>query len=343
MRDLHKSPLKLGIIGCGNFLLRRILPVLKNVETIRIVAIQNRNQEKAKKIAEQHAIPNAFTQKEELLAHSEVEAIHIASPNFLHEEDALACAAAGKPTLCEKPLSTSLTSIKKMILAFQQKGIPFLVGHQLRFKPAVQKAKQLLQSGELGQLLHLRAYYYSQTIPEDNWRFKQGNGGGALQEIGVHLLDLIHFITEEKITHFHAITMPTRPREAERMVSFQGQLQSGSLVSFECAFERPYYNGFELIGTKGRLQSLESLRQTADPVESLCLALNTGEKIFFPLTATDLYVEEFKHFAQAAICRIPSPLSAEISIPTQAIIDAVYTQINSSIRKAKHTQLAPTL
>ena len=339
MRDLRKNPLQIGILGCGSFLLRRVLPVVKHMETVKIVAIQNRDLEKAKKIALEYNIPHAVSHREDLVEKSEVEAVHIASPNFLHEEDALACAAARKPTLCEKPLSTSLESVRKMIAAFEDRSLPFFVGQHLRFKPAIHKAKELLENGELGQLLHLRAYYYSQTIPADNWRLKKGNGGGALQEIGIHLVDLIHFITGEEISSAHAIAMPVQDGESERMVAFQGQLPSGATASFECAFERPYYNGFELIGTKSRLVSRESLRQTSEPIETLSLISATGKEHSITLEPCDLYVEEFKHFAEAVTHNIPTPISANIALASQRVIDHAYRTMTASLKKNREALL----
>lgn len=327
-----KHPLKLGILGCGEFVMRRILPALKEIDTIRLVCIQNRNQEKAEAIAHQFGIPRAVSRREDLLADSEVEAVHITSPNFLHEEDALACAAAGFPTLCEKPLSTSLESVDRMIEAFARRSIPFLVGHQMRFKPAIQKTKELILSGEFGTLLQIRAYYYSRALPKDNWRLEKGNAGGALQEIGIHLADLIHFISSEKMTEVRALS--TRG-EVDRMVSVQGKLSNGALASFECAYERPYYNGFEVIGTQSRLVSSQSLRQTYDPIESLCLVRENGEAIRYPLQAIDVYAEEYKHFAKVISEGISSVIDAKISRANQSVIDAAYRSLESPLSAVK--------
>jgi len=327
MRDLIKHPLKLGILGCGGFTIRRILPALREIDAIRIVCIQNRNQAKAEAIAHQFNIPRAVSRREDLLSDPEVEAVHITSPNFLHEEDTLACAKAGLPTLCEKPLSTSLESVDRMIEAFERRSIPFFVGHQMRFKPAIQKAKELLRAGEFGTLLQLRAYYYSRTIPAGNWRLDKGNGGGALQEIGIHLVDLVHFISGEEIAEVRALSSLS---EIDRMVSVQGKLPCGALVSFECAYERPYYSGFEVIGTKSRLVSSESLRQTYDPVETLCLVRENGEAIYYPLQALDVYAEEYKHFAKAVIQQVYSPIEAKISHANQRVIDAAYRSLEPS-------------
>ena len=83
--------LKLGILSCGSFPTYRILPFLKAIDAVEVVCIHNRNWETAKGIAAKFGIPRAVSTREELLLDPEVEAIHITSPNFLHEEDALAC------------------------------------------------------------------------------------------------------------------------------------------------------------------------------------------------------------------------------------------------------------
>jgi len=114
------------------------------------------------------------------------------------------------------------------------------------------------------------------------------------------------------------------------MVSVQGRLSGGALVSFECAYERPYYSGLEVIGTKSRLVSCESLRQTPDPIESLCLVKETGETLYFPLLTTNVYVEEYKHLAKAVIHGIPSPIEAKISRLNQQVIDAAYEPIRNA-------------
>ncbi len=326
MRNLAKNPLRLGILGCGAFISRRILPILKEADSVRVVCIQNRNLTKAETIARQFGIPRATAKREDLLADPEVEAVHIASPNFLHEEDALACAAAGLPTLCEKPLSISLNSVNRMLEAFQSRSIPFFVGHQMRFKRAVQKAKELLLSREFGTLLQLRAYYYSRMIPEENWRLEKGNGGGALQEIGIHLIDLIHFLSGEEITDIRALSPSL---EVDQMISIQGKLPSGALVSCECAYGSSYYNGFEIIGTKSRLVSANSLRQTEDLNESLFLFREKEEKISYFLPASNVYAEEYKHFAKAVTQKIASPIEANISRANQRAIDAAYRSLKS--------------
>lgn len=149
--------------------------------------------------------------------------------------DAIACAACSKPTLCEKPLAPTVSGIVKMLEAFQKQSVPLFVGQSLRFKFCVQKAKQLLQSGRLGQLLSIRTHF-SVPVPKENWRHQKAQGGGVLQDIGVHLIDLIRFISGEEIQSISATAnhdYQNTALEVDQTVAAICRLTDQTLASFE--------------------------------------------------------------------------------------------------------------
>jgi predicted dehydrogenase len=191
-----KRPLKMGILGCGSFAERRILPILRELDTIQVISLQKRNLEEAKKVASTWHVPNAVSTREELLSNPEIDAIFITTPNEMHEEDAIACARAGKHVLCEKPLAPTVAAILNMQAAF--KTTTLSVGQSIRFKGCVQQAKSLLESGALGELLSFKAHF-SIPVPQTNWRHRKEMGGGVLQDMGVHLIDLIRFVSQQEI------------------------------------------------------------------------------------------------------------------------------------------------
>ncbi len=319
---MHKTPLKMGILGCGSFAQRRILPELRDLDTVQIIALQKRNLDEAKKIANQWHIPHGVATRDELLSNPEIEAIFIATPNHLHEEDAIACAKAGKHVLCEKPLAPTVAAIEWMLAAFQKTTLS--VGQSIRFKGCVQKARSLLESGELGELLSFKAHF-AIPVPQSNWRHRRDMGGGVLQDMGVHLIDLIRFISQQEILSIYAIANETS--DAEDTVTALCHLEGGATASFECSFVQPYATGFEVIGTKSRLISTHSLRQTYDPVETLCHALKDETKIYLPVKAGNVYLEELRHYAQAIKGEVPSILPAEEGLKNQRVIEAAYESI----------------
>lgn len=331
MRNLYKSPLKLGILGCGRFAQRRILPLLESLPTVKVVCVQKSNLAEAQEVALRFNIPRAVDTRNELLNHPEVEAVWITTPNHSHEADALACAQAHKPTLCEKPLAPTVAAIVRMIEAFHKSSTLLLVGQSLRFKPSIQKAKELLKSGELGSLCSLKAYF-SVPVPESDWRHQKSHNGGVLQDIGVHLIDLIRFVSEEEITAVSAFAHPEydiSSSVADQTVSVICKLSSGTLASFECSFAHPFYASFEVIGTRSRLISTYSLRQGYESLETLCHIQENDSKIFLPISSTNIYACELQHFAEAVTHNIPSIIEAEEGLKNQRVIEAIFTSLRT--------------
>jgi len=323
LRNLKAEPLRIGILGCGSFAERRILTAAPQVDTVKIVCVQKRDLNEAKKAAAKFGIPHAVATREELIRHAEVEAIWIATPNHMHEEDAIACAKVGKPTLCEKPLAPTSAAVERMVNAFKEADVPFFVGHSLRFRPAVRIAQKFLQDQALGKLMCLRIFA-SIPVPKDNWRHKKEFGGGVLQDLGIHLIDLIQFISGEDI---ESIQATAQFDEVDETVAALCRLSNGAIAYFECSFEQPFYTGFEVIGSKSRLVSRNSLRQTPDPIETLCHIREDDSQLYFPLKASNVYEEELKHFAEAATGLTPSIISAEIGLKNQKILETISSLI----------------
>jgi len=318
--------IKIGILGAGSFVQRRILPIFHKVPSIQPVCIYNRSLEKAEKIANQFAVPYAVSSKEELLSHPEVDAIFIATPNHCHEEDAIACAKAKKPTLCEKPLATTVEAIMRMQESFSQTATMLLVGQSLRFKPAIQKAKQLAAKGELGELLHIRVYF-SLFVPKNNWRYNKRSGGGVLQDIGVHLIDLIRFTTGSEMATIYAIADIEDSTQCDATVTAIGKLQCGADYTFECSMNEPLRSGFEIIGSKASLVSSNSLRQTYDPGETLYLVSEDDSVTYLPLRANDIYEAELAHFGDVLQQKEASLLDSKEGLANQMVIEAAYASI----------------
>ncbi|HSW72957.1 MAG TPA: Gfo/Idh/MocA family oxidoreductase, partial [Chlamydiales bacterium] len=318
-------------LGGGSFVQRRILPVLKDVLSIQVTCLHKQNIIEAKQIATQFGIPYAVSSREELLNHPEVEAVLIATPNDCHEEDAIACAQAGKPTLCEKPLAPTSQAIIRMQESFAEHDIPLFVGQSLRFKPAIQKAKELLKEGSLGNLLHIRVYF-TIPVPSGNWRYKKSSGGGVLQDVGVHLIDLIHHISGENIASVHAIANLMYKRdssESEHTVLAFGRLSGEACFSFECSMNQPLRSGFEIIGTKSRIISTHSLRQAHDSGESLCHVREDSSLEYLPLKATNIYADELTHFAQVLRGEVSPLISSSVGLCNQRVIESAYESIHS--------------
>lgn len=131
-----------------------------------------------------------------------IDLIDIGTPNESHCEIALAAAEAGKHILCEKPLAMHAGQAKQMMEAAVKAGVVHMIGHNYRFAPAVQFAKALIDSGELGRIYHVRATYLQDWIMDPAfplvWRLRKDVcGSGAHGDLLAHSIDLARFLVGE--------------------------------------------------------------------------------------------------------------------------------------------------
>ena len=188
--------LKVGIIGCGSIAHHRHLPEYANNQEVEIVAVCDVVKERAEAANVKYG-GKIFTDYNELLAFEEVEAVSVCTPNYLHAPISVAALEAGKHVLCEKPMATSLAEAEKMIEAAEKSGKTLMIGHNQRFVPSHQKAREIIESGEAWKIYSFRTAF-GHPGPEgwsvdgkNSWFFKKDEAFiGAMGDLGVHKADL---------------------------------------------------------------------------------------------------------------------------------------------------------
>src|SRR2546429_693239 len=136
------------------------------------------------------------TDYREVLARRDIDAVVVATPNFLHREIVLAALAAGKHVLCEKPLALNREEAEEMLRAAERAGRVHMTAFTYRFTPAIQYARYLIEQGELGQLRTVRAAYLMALAGHVlAWRSeKRLAGSGVLADIGSHLVHITQYL-----------------------------------------------------------------------------------------------------------------------------------------------------
>ncbi|WP_110111963.1 Gfo/Idh/MocA family oxidoreductase [Bacillus sp. CGMCC 1.16541] len=202
--------LKVGVIGCGSIAQYRHLPEYKANKNVEIVAVCDLNEARVNEIAEQYEA-KAYTSYEELLASGEVDVVSVCTPNYLHAPISIAALEAGIHVLCEKPMATSQEEADAMIEAAKKSGKKLMIAHNQRFVSSHQKARQLIESGEIGKLYSFRTAF-GHPGPEgwsvdgkDSWFFRKEQAFiGAMGDLGVHKTDLLRYLLGEEITEVGA-------------------------------------------------------------------------------------------------------------------------------------------
>lgn len=185
-----------GIIGCGDVTEFKSGPAFSAVEGSRLVAVMRRSADKAADYARRHGVGKWYADAQALIDDPEVDAVYIATPPGSHCDYALRVAAAGKPCYVEKPMARSADECRRMVDAFQARGLPLFVAYYRRALPAFVKAKALLRDGAIGRLSMIGYRFASPSHrqpPEKlGWRVDVAeSGGGLFLDLGSHLLDAL--------------------------------------------------------------------------------------------------------------------------------------------------------
>ncbi len=199
MRKLGVAIVGYGGVGRVHALAYRAIPFHYGFpsDLVRLVGVSRRRPEAAALAAREAGCPVGAADYRDLLARNDVDVVDICLPNALHAEAIAAAAAAGKHIYCEKPLALTVAEGREIVRAVEQAGVKAQLGFNFRFFPAITRARQLVSEGFLGRVFSFRACFYrSSYIKPDkplSWRLrKEGAGGGALFDLGSHVLDLLY-------------------------------------------------------------------------------------------------------------------------------------------------------
>ncbi len=185
---------KVGILGAG-FMGGMHAEVYRNLPNAELVAVADRDLDKAGKLATRHNA-TAYSTAEDLFDQEKIDAVDICLPTFLHKDYALKAAREGKHILCEKPIALTTEDADVMINTADKAGVKFMIGQVIRFWPEYIKLKEIFDSGELGKLLNLTCIRLSPT-PDwawDNWLTDSERSGGALLDLHIHDTDYLLYL-----------------------------------------------------------------------------------------------------------------------------------------------------
>jgi predicted dehydrogenase len=222
------------MIGTG-FMGKVHTEAVRRLGNVEVVAVAGSSDAKAKAFAQAQGIPRATGDWRSLVGDRGVDVVHVLTPNAQHCEMAVAFANAGQHVLCEKPLAMSAAEAKKMLQAADKHNVVHATNHNLRFYPMVQHAREMIASGDLGEVLVVQGTYYQDWLlyeTDYNWRL-ESKANGALRvvgDIGSHWMDMIQHLTGMKITSLCAdlqIMHPKRKRPKGSVETFSGKLAKG--------------------------------------------------------------------------------------------------------------------
>ena len=329
-----------AVIGAGGIADRRAIPGMLLDPQNELVAVMDLNAATAEKVAAKYNVPHWFTNAEEMLDSVTCDAVYIATPVFSHYIHAMMALGKGVHVFMEKPISLNYAEGAEILEAAKKAGKQLSIGYMMGYHSLHQTARNLIQSGKLGQVHSVRMQFtcWYPDIP-GAWRQKKAlSGGGCIMDLAVHCMELFSKLTGDEIAEcksYFATSSFNYEVEDTAVIIFKSK--GGILGHIDVNFNVPdscAASKLEVYGTDGSLYAEGSLSQE-----------ETGKMkyIYAPQGAYEaqqnrvvakaknyygkkgnIYCKQFKAFNAILAKGKPDYANAEAALHIQKLCDEIY-------------------
>ena len=315
-----------GIISTANIGMRKVIPGIQKSPHSEVVAIASRDPARAQRAAEELGIPKAYGSYAEMLADPDIDAVYNPLPNHLHVPLTLEAARAGKHVLCEKPIALDAADAERLLQAPKDRLIA--EAFMVRFHPQWHRARDIVRSGELGEIRAVRAVFSYFLDDPGNVRNIADIGGGGLLDIGCYPIVGTRFLLGEEPRRVVALVDRDPNFGTDRTASVIADFGSGRQLSFICSTQAAGHQSIEVIGSKARLEIV--IPFNAPPDQATAILVDHGHTFDGSLARREIiapcdqYTEEAEAFALAVLGETTLPYGIDDAITQMRILDAIF-------------------
>ncbi len=343
---MAQKKIRWGVLGAAGIADRRSIPGMQKSELAELVAVMEVDAALAERIRAKYGCKAAYTTDAALLADPDVDAVYIASPVAFHERQALACIAAKKPFLIEKPLALDAAAAQRVADAAAKAGVPAACGLMMRFGSWHLLLRDAIASGKLGTIVSAKAQFtcWYPDIP-GAWRQAMAtSGGGALMDMGVHCIDLIQELVGAKAETVAALSATRAFKyDVEDEATVLMRLADGTQATVEASFCVPDAAAawrLEFAGTRGTAVASETIGQVDGGTVVVKLSDQggydaqqdkgaAGGTVEGPAAFGDMYAREFDSFSRSLLAGAPVEVPLADAVQVQRVVEAAYESARS--------------
>lgn len=312
-----------GILSTAKIGTEKVIPAMQAGDYCDITAIASRDLRKGQAAAERLGIPRTYGSYEELLADPEIDAVYNPLPNHLHVPWSIKALEAGKHVLCEKPIALTSAEAQELLDADRQHPeLKVMEAFMYRFHPQWQKARQLVQDGELGDLRTIQTFFSYYNVDPNDIRNQADIGGGGLMDIGCYCISLSRFVFDAEPGRVFGIVEYDPQFKTDRLAS--GALDFGRGTStFTCSTQVAPYQRVNIVGTQGRVEIEIPFNAPTDvPCKMWHQHVDGIDEIVLPVA--NQYTIQGDLFSQAVLNDAPVPTPLEDAVANMKVIEAIF-------------------
>lgn len=315
-----------GILSTANIGMQKVTPAIMKSAHSEVVAIASRDLGKAQAAAAQLGIPKAYGSYEELFADPDIDAIYNPLPNHLHVPMTIAATKAGKHVLCEKPIALSAAEAESLRQCPPDRIV--LEAFMVRFHPQWSRARDIIRSGELGEVRAINAVFTYFNADPANVRNQADIGGGGIMDIGCYPITAARYLFEGEPKRVVSLVERDENFGTDRLASVIADFGAGRLLNFICSTQTAGHQRVQVLGSKAKLEII--IPFNAPPDERTAITIDIGAPFDGSLArreilpAVDQYTEQAEAFALAVLGEKPLPWGIEDAIASMKVIDAIF-------------------
>ncbi|MFD9888461.1 Gfo/Idh/MocA family protein [Amycolatopsis sp. NPDC059027] len=248
--------LRIGVVGCADIAIRRVLPALAELEPAELVAVASRHAGKAAAVAARFGC-EAITGYQNLLARDDIDAVYVPLPPSMHHEWATRALRTGKHVLCEKPLTTSHAQTTELVALARDLGLVLAENFMFLHHSQHDAVRKLVDEDAIGAPQVFSSSFGIPPLHPASFRYTPGLGSGALLDVGVYPLRVAQLFLSADL-EVRGATL----RIGETGVDVAGtallRAPGGVTAQLAWGFEHSYRSTYSLWGTRGRLSVLRA-------------------------------------------------------------------------------------
>jgi len=323
---MPKKSVNWGILSTANIGTEKVIPAIQKSPSSLVTAIASRDSARAEQAASRLGIAKTYNSYEDLLNDPDIDVIYNPLPNDMHVEWTLAAAKAGKHVLCEKPIGMDAADAEKLRAC--PDDIIVTEAFMVRYHPQWLRVRELIRSGELGDIRAVTADFSYFNDDPDNIRNRVENGGGAMMDIGCYPITGGRFFFEAEPKRVLSLIERDPRFGTDRQASVIADFGEGRQLTFTVSTQRAPYQTLQIHGTKGRVEI--EIPYNAPQGEATAIIVDLGESLDGHLArreiipACDQYTEQAEAVAQAILGGRKLPYGIDDAIASMRVIDAVF-------------------
>ncbi len=299
---------------------------VKTIPDAEIVAAASSSKKRAKAFAKEYGVANAYDSYEALVADPDVDAVYVASLHHQHFGHAMLALEAGKPVLCEKPLTVNAAEMQKLIETARAKNLFLMEALWTRFLPIYSVVRNWLDDGLIGEIkLMTSSFGFRAKRDESSRLFNPNLAGGSLLDIGIYPLAVSQFVMGEfpKTFNVHALLGNTG---VDELLSASMVYENGAVSQFASTFLAKAQNDFFIYGDKGHIRIHPNFWGGTEATLSL---MKKGEKTIskpFRASGFEYQTEEAMRCIRTGLLESPK-VSHEYTLSMMKLMDNIRAEI----------------